>query len=636
MKHIVIGTAGHVDHGKTCLTRALTGVDTDRLKEEQKRGITIEIGFAELTLPNGQTASIIDVPGHEKFIRNMLVGAAGMDVVLMVVAADEGFMPQTREHLGILSLLGVQNGIIVVTKADMVEEEWLEAVEEEARETVQGTFLENAPVIAVSSYTGQGIEALKQLIVTLVEGAEQRNQDRPFRIPVDRLFSVDGFGTVITGTLVEGALAVGDEVCIYPAEKKARVRGLQNHDKPAERVSAGMRVAVNLAGVDRAELKRGDTLAKPGSMTLTQQIDVELSALKDAPYPVKNDSQLHFHHGSRELVCKCVLLGRDTLEAGETCFAQLRFQEPVAAKNGDHFVVRFFSPTVTVGGGILLNVSPQRHKRNDPKTLEGLAARASGSSEKQVVQALRDAGSTLTKREELAKAAGLTLGELEEPLAQLLEEGRAVDLGGRYLDHDVVEMLWEKAVALLSAYHKAQPLQPGMNRGEFRGKLLPKAPAASVDALVDYFAAHRGLRLEGPTIALPDFQVVWNTFYTKIREQLEEIYQKAGLSPENSDDIETSFGKNQAGCQQVAQRLLYDGELISLTPQLRVHRSHYDKALAALYGLFAQKPELVLGEFRDALGISRKYALALLEYWDGTGVTRKTGDVRILLKKPVV
>ena len=240
MKHIIIGTAGHVDHGKTCLTRALTGVDTDRLKEEQKRGITIEIGFAQLTLPNGQTASIIDVPGHEKFIRNMLVGAAGMDVVLMVIAADEGFMPQTREHLGILSLLGVQNGIIVVTKADMVDEEWLEAIEEEARETVQGTFLQDAPILAVSSYTGQGIEELKELIVKLVEGAEQRNQDRPFRLPVDRVFSVDGFGTVVTGTLLEGSMQLGEEVCIYPSEKKARIRGLQNHDKAEERASAGM------------------------------------------------------------------------------------------------------------------------------------------------------------------------------------------------------------------------------------------------------------------------------------------------------------------------------------------------------------------------------------------------------------
>ncbi len=633
MKHIIIGTAGHVDHGKTCLTRALTGVDTDRLKEEQKRGITIEIGFAQLTLPNGQTASIIDVPGHEKFIRNMLVGAAGMDVVLMVIAADEGFMPQTREHLGILSLLGVQNGIIVITKADMVEEEWLEAIEEEAREDVQGTFLENAPMIAVSSYTGQGIEALKQLIVQLVEGAEQRNQDRPFRLPVDRVFSVDGFGTVVTGTLLEGSMTVGDEVCIYPDEKKARIRGLQNHDVPEQRVEAGMRVAVNLSGVDKADLKRGDTLARPGSMTLSRQMDVQLVMLRDAPYPIKNDSQLHFHHGTRELVCKCVLLGTDKLEAGETGYAQLRFDQPVAVKNGDPYVVRFFSPAVTVGGGRILNADPGRHKRNDPKILEGLAVRASGSADKQVLQALGDAGTSMPKKSELAKAAGMTEGDLSECLAHLLEEGRAVELGGRYLAHDQVEALWDKTVQILSAYPKAQPLQPGMNRGEFRGKLLPKASQAAVDDLCAYFAQHRGLRLEGPTITLPDFQVVWNSFYTGLREQLEKTYAAQGFTPENLDDIAAGFGKKEAGARQVVQRLVYDGDLYALTAHILVDKAHYQQALDALYQLFDQSPEVPLSAFRDALGISRKYALAFLEYWDSVGVTKKTGDVRVLLKK---
>ncbi|NCE65026.1 selenocysteine-specific translation elongation factor [Pseudoflavonifractor sp. 524-17] len=634
MKHIIIGTAGHVDHGKTCLTWALTGVDTDRLKEEQKRGITIEIGFAQLTLPNGQTASIIDVPGHEKFIRNMLVGAAGMDVVLMVIAADEGFMPQTREHLGILSLLGVQNGIIVLTKADMVEEEWLEAIQEEARETVQGTFLQDAPMIAVSSYTGQGIQELKELIVRLVDGAQQRNQDRPFRLPVDRVFSVDGFGTVVTGTLLEGSMALGEEVCVYPAGRKARIRGLQNHDQPEERTTAGMRVAVNLSGIEKAHLKRGDTIAKPGSMVLSRQMDVQLMVLRDAPYSIKNDTRLHFHHGSRELICKCVLLGRDTLEPGETGFAQLRFQEAVAVKNGDHYVVRFFSPTVTVGGGVILNASPGRHKRADPQVLEGLAARASGSSEKQVTEALRQAGAGLPKRHDLAKSAGLTEAELEEALAELIEQGQVVELGGRFASHDTVDALWDKAVKFLGDYHRAQPLQPGMNRGEFRNKLLPSASPAAVDALVGYYAAHRGLRLEGPTIALPDFQVVWNSFYTGLKDQLLDQYGKAALAPDNLDDILAPFGKKQEGARQVVTRLLYDGALVALTPQILLRRDFYQKAVAGLLSLFERKPELLLAEFRDTLGVSRKYALALLEYWDSAGITRKTGDVRTLLKRP--
>ena len=562
----------------------------------------------------------------------MLVGAAGMDVVLMVIAADEGFA-QTREHLGILSLLGVQNGIIVVTKADMVDAEWLEAIEEEARETVRAPLLQDAPILAVSSYTGQGIEELKELIVQLVEGAEQRNQDRPFRLPVDRVFSVDGFGTVVTGTLLEGSMQLGEEVCIYPGEKKARIRGLQNHDKAEERASAGMRVAVNLSGIDKAEIKRGDTVARPGSMVLSRQMDVQLTMLRDAPYAIKNDSQLHFHHGSRELVCKCVVLGRDTLEPGETGFAQLRFQEDVAVKNGDHYVVRFFSPMVTVGGGVILNADPGRHKRNDPAVLEGLAARASGSSEKQVVEALRQAGSAMPKKHDLAKAAGLTEAELSESLAQLMEEGRVVELSGRYVDHDTIEALSEKALKLLGAYHKAQPLQPGMNRGEFRGKLLPTASPTAIDALVDYYAEHRGLRIEGPTIALPDFRVVWNSFYTGLRDQILDRYGKAALAPENLDDVLASFGKKQDGARQVVQRLFYDGELVALNAQIVLRKDVYEKALQGLYDLFAQKPELLLAEFRDALGISRKYALALLEFWDSEGVTRKNGDVRVLLKR---
>ena len=527
----------------------------------------------------------------------------------------------------------MQNGIIVVTKADMVDAEWLEAIEEEARETVRGTFLQDAPILAVSSYTGQGIEELKELIVQLVEGAEQRNQDRPFRLPVDRVFSVDGFGTVVTGTLLEGSMQLGEEVCIYPGEKKARIRGLQNHDKAEERASAGMRVAVNLSGIDKAEIKRGDTVARPGSMVLSRQMDVQLTMLRDAPYAIKNDSQLHFHHGSRELVCKCVVLGRDTLEPGETGFAQLRFQEDVAVKNGDHYVVRFFSPMVTVGGGVILNADPGRHKRNDPAVLEGLAARASGSSEKQVVEALRQAGSAMPKKHDLAKAAGLTEAELSESLAQLMEEGRVVELSGRYVDHDTIEALWEKALKLLGAYHKAQPLQPGMNRGEFRGKLLPTASPTAIDALVDYYAEHRGLRIEGPTIALPDFRVVWNSFYTGLRDQILDRYGKAALAPENLDDVLASFGKKQDGARQVVQRLFYDGELVALNAQIVLRKDVYEKALQGLYDLFAQKPELLLAEFRDALGISRKYALALLEFWDSEGVTRKNGDVRVLLKR---
>ncbi|MBQ3496830.1 MAG: selenocysteine-specific translation elongation factor, partial [Oscillospiraceae bacterium] len=339
MKHIVIGTAGHVDHGKTSLTRALTGVDTDRLREEQKRGITIEIGFAELTLPNGQTASIVDVPGHEKLVGNMLAGASGMDVVLMVVAADEGVMPQTREHLGILTLLGVRRGIVVMTKCDMVEQEWLEAMCEETRGKLKETFLAEAPMVCVSSRTGEGLDALKEEIVRLVDGAEERSKNRPFRLPVDRVFTIDGFGTVVTGTLAEGEIRAGDEVMVYPYGERARVRGVQSHDRGAESVFAGMRAALNLAGLGKRGVARGCTVAKAESMTLTSRADVQITMLKDAAFPLKSGTRAHFYHDTHELLCKVRLLDADVLEAGKGGFAQLLFDEPFAAKVGDHFVL---------------------------------------------------------------------------------------------------------------------------------------------------------------------------------------------------------------------------------------------------------------------------------------------------------
>ena len=333
-------------------------------------------------------------------------------------------------------------------------------------------------------------------------------------------------------------------------------------------------------------------------------------------------------------MCKCVVLGKDQLEPGETGYAQLRFQEDVAVKNGDHYVVRFFSPLVTVGGGVILNAAPGRHKRNDPAVLEGLAARTSGSSEKQVLEALRQAGTSLPKHHDLAKHAGLTDGELTESITPMLENGSVVELVGRYISHEALEGLWEKCVKFLGDYHKAQPLQPGMNRGEFRGKLLPTASPAAIDALIDYFAEHRGLRIEGPTVALPDFQVVWNSFYTGLKDQLLDLYGKAGLAPENLDDIVGSFGKKQDGARQVVQRLFYDGDLVPLNAQIVLRKDYYRQAADALIGLFDQKPQLSLAEFRDALGISRKYALALLEYWDSEGFTKKEGDSRVLLKKP--
>ena len=382
MRNVVIGTAGHVDHGKTLLINALTGIDTDRLKEEKKRGITIELGFAFIDFDNGERAGIIDVPGHEKFIKNMLAGAGGIDLAMLVVAADEGFMPQTVEHLGILTLLGIQKGLVVITKCDMVEPDWIEIVREDIASHVKGTFLEDAPVMAVSAYTGQGIPELRDLLKEMVGETGTKNIRSPFRIPVDRVFSVEGFGTVITGTLIEGQMTVGDEAVLYPAELPTKVRNLQVHGRDVERAFAGQRVAVNLAGLKKSQVNRGDVVVKPDSIKNALMLDVRLMALRESERVITNGMQVHLYHGARTLLCKIVLLDREELQPGESSYAQLRLTEPLAAKQGDRFVIRFYSPLETIGGGVILDPNPQRHKRNDSAVLEALTVRESGSDSK--------------------------------------------------------------------------------------------------------------------------------------------------------------------------------------------------------------------------------------------------------------
>ena len=381
MKHVIIGTAGHVDHGKTALIKALTGIETDRLQEEKKRGITIELGFAHLDWADGTQAGIVDVPGHEKFIKNMLAGAGGIDLAMLVVAADDGFMPQTVEHLDILTLLGVKDGIVVITKADTVDPEWLEMMQEEIHQRVEGSFLEGKPIMAVSAFTGQGIPELKEALHGLVHNASEKSMRVPFRLPVDRVFSVDGFGTVVTGTLIEGSMHEGDAAELVPSGAQTRIRNLQVHGKDVETAYAGQRVAVNLAGLKKTDIQRGDCVAKPDSVRTSRMLDVRLQNLRSSRRVIQNDTQVHLYHGASVLLAKVVLLGQDELRPGESCYAQLRLSESIATKKGDRFVIRFFSPLETIGGGVILDDQPRRHKRSDPNIQRILQLKESGSRE---------------------------------------------------------------------------------------------------------------------------------------------------------------------------------------------------------------------------------------------------------------
>ena len=632
MKHVIIGTAGHVDHGKTLLVKALTGIDTDRLVEEKKRGITIELGFAHLDFDDGTQAGIVDVPGHEKFIKNMLAGAGGIDLAMLVVAADEGFMPQTVEHLGILSLLGIQDGLVVITKCDMADPEWVEMVKEDVRTHVEGTFLEGKPVFTVSAYTGQGIPELRQALKELVQKAAEKNMRTPFRLPIDRVFSVDGFGTVVTGTLIEGSVSNGDMAEILPGGVQARVRNLQVHDRDVETAYAGQRVAINLAGVKKADLGRGDVIARPGSVRTSLMLDARLQNLKNSQRTILSGSQVHLYHGSAVRLCKVVLLDRDALQPGESCYAQLRLTEEIAAKRGDRFVIRFYSPLETIGGGVVLDDLPRRHKRGDQAVLGALAIRESGSGDDQLVQLVAEHGHSLPTLEKLAAPQNLDREELGRSLEELTSAGKVLQpLPGRYLAASVFDAIWDSCRGLLEQYHRQNPLHAGMKVAELRQKLLKNTDQAVADAILAALAREGKIKAVADRYALADFAVHLTKRQSAIREKLLQTYRKAGLEVPGLDEVIASFPPaEQSDCRQVVESLVSGGGLVMLTPQLCLHSQVYAQVCDKTRDFMAEHQELTLAEFRDLLGTSRKYALAVLEYYDKNKILKKDGDVRRL------
>ncbi len=630
VSNIIIGTAGHVDHGKTCLIRALTGIDTDRLQEEKKRGITIELGFAYLDLPDGRRAGIIDVPGHEKFIRNMLAGAGGIDIAMLVVAADEGVMPQTVEHLGILSLLGISQGVIVITKADAVDPDWLELVREDVCERVRGTFLEGAPVAVVSAYTGQGIEQLRALLFELIQKGAGKNLEAPFRIPVDRVFSMEGFGTVITGTLIEGMLHEGEEIMVYPAGRTTRARGLQVHSRPTETAYAGQRVAVNLAGLKKGDVDRGSVLAPRGLLPVSMMADVRLRLLPGTERSVKNGSRLHFYHGSREVLCKTVLLDAEEVGQGGQCFAQLRFEEDVSLKAGDRFVVRFYSPLETVGGGVVLDPCPLKHKRFDEQALSDLRVKETGGQAERLEVLVREHSAGFETAGFYAPIAGCRPEQAEQLLSGLEQQGKILRIGGGRVVHaEYARALRRRALDILTEFHAQQPLKGGMRREELRSRLLPRAEIAQVDALIDFFIASRAVKEVGGLISVQSFKVELGEELEKLTAELRELYRKAAFAPPATDEVLEKYKKVRR-CDQVLSAMISDGTLVRLDAQIYMDAECVNRAREIFREAAAKNGSVTLGEFRDLLGTSRKFAVALLEQFDRQKFTKKVGDARVL------
>ena len=632
MKHVIIGTAGHVDHGKTALIKALTGIETDRLAEEKKRGITIELGFAHLDWPDGTQAGIVDVPGHEKFIKNMLAGAGGIDLAMLVVAADDGFMPQTIEHLDILTLLGVKDGLLVITKADTVDPEWLEMMDEEIHQRVEGTFLEGKPIMAVSAHTGQGIPELKEALRQLVHKASEKSMRVPFRLPVDRVFSVDGFGTVVTGTLIEGSMHEGDAAVLVPSGTETRIRNLQVHGKDVDTAYAGQRVAVNLAGLKKSDIQRGDSVAKPNSIRTSRMLDVRLQHLRTSRRVIQNDMQVHLYHGATVLLAKIVLLGQDQLHPGESCYAQLRLAEPIATKKGDRFVIRFYSPLETIGGGVILDDCPQRHKRTDSGVVEALRIKESGSGSDQVLQVLSEFGSQLPTAAELAAKLRCDESEAGEAVRDLVAAGKAVEpLSGKYASAAVMDKIWNDCRDILGLYHKTNPLHAGMKTAELRQKLFKNMDQTSADALLGALRAEGKVTRVAERYALADFVITLTKRQRNIREKLLQTYKKAGLESPATDDVMAAFPPNEkTDAKQVLESIVTSGELVMLTPQICWYKDVYAQVCQVVQKHFDENETLTLGQLRDLINSSRKYTLAVLEYYDKNKITKKDGDLRRL------
>ena len=633
MKHVIIGTAGHVDHGKTALVKALTGIDTDRLEEEKRRGVTIELGFAYIDFEDGTRAGVVDVPGHERFIRNMLAGAGGIDLAMLVVAADEGVMPQTREHLGILSQLGVSDGIVVVTKCDKVEPDWLELVLDDIAQLVPGTFLEGKQLIPVSAVTGEGLPELKRALREMVGRVETKNDALPFRLPVDRVFPVDGFGTVVTGTLIEGSISAGDIAEILPSGEKAPARSIQVHGRSVEKAYAGQRTAISLAGVKRGNISRGDVVAAKGTLNVTDAVDVRLNVLRDSKRVIKTGSELHLYHGTRTLLVKAILLDAGELRAGDSCYARLRLKEMLPCKRGDRFVVRFYSPIETIGGGVILDSSPGKRAPRGKAGLEALRIREQGSDEELAELAASALGRAFTGID-MRRRADMDEGACREAIGSLLGSGRLIGLGAdKYSSAETLGILGGKAASLLESYHSSYPLRTGMNVAELRQKLLPDTETADASAVLNALRDLGTIALSEREAALPDFSVSLTPSQKKTRDELMKIMSEARYETPLPDELAAMFakpGKNEF--EQVLESAKSNGELIMLSPQVLWTKEAYLKATGLLRVHFETEEEITLAQCRDLLGTSRKYALAFLEYLDRTQATRKQGDSRRLAR----
>ena len=626
---IVLGTAGHIDHGKTSLVKALTGTDTDRLKEEKRRGITIELGFARLELTDKLSLGVVDVPGHERFVRTMVAGAAGIDLVVMIIAADEGIMPQTREHIDICQLLGVQTGLVALTKTDLVDEEWLAMVREDAADYLADTFLADAPIIPCSASTGQGLDDLRRELVKICNQVSERKESGPYRLGVDRVFTMHGFGTVVTGTSLSGRIEVGQPVIVYPEGLESKIRGLQVHGKEVPAALAGQRTAINLQGVGRTELHRGQWIASAGSMQPSKRLDAEFKLLSSAPRPLKNRTEASFHVGATEARIRVILLEEDQLKPGEESLVQLVAEEDVACLPGDHYVIRSYSPAMTIGGGKILSIRPPRRKRFDEAEIKALKNLGQAPAEERISLLVRESRLLGLSKTELYAAGNLTAKRLDSLLQELMSQGELIRYdkeGFRLVHRDSLTPLDRAVEKFLTDYHRAHPLKSGAPREELKSRLKLHADPKLVSFQVGRLIETGRLKGEEEWIALADHQVALNQDLGVVQERILQAYKAGGLQPPRFKDLAAELKTAQT--RDVLEVLLKAGKLVKVKDDLFFDPPSLDGLRAKLEDFFNHTEELTTQDFKELAGVSRKFLIPLAEYFDRTGVTIRVGEIR--------
>ena len=631
MPHTIIGTAGHIDHGKTLLVKALTGVDTDRAPEEKARGITIELGFAFF----GDEATIVDVPGHERFVKTMVAGVSSIDLGLFVIAADDGVMPQSREHLDILNLLGVKRGLVVLNKIDLVDEEWIELVEEDIRELVRGSFLEGEDIVRVSALSGSGIDALRRRLETLVEATVEKRAEGPFRLPVDRTFRVKGFGMVGTGTVVSGSLGEGEGLELQPAGRRIRARGLQKHGAAVPAVRTGDRAAVNLPGLDEADVRRGDLLASPGYFRPTHMLDARLRLLPSSPRELGQRTRVRLHLGTREIMARVVLLKGDVLAPGADALVQLRLEAPVVAVWGDRFVIRRYSPALTIGGGRILEPHPQKHRRRDPEPGRQLAALETTVLEEAVEAKLRIAPEKLKSGRGLAGDLGQSLERVEGVLGALERGDRAVLM---QVDNELCALhteAWDglsrRVEAGLQGFHRDNPLKQGLRREEWRNLCARDLHPVLFDRLLEALERAGRIALDGAVVRAASHRIRLSAEEEALKEQIEKVLRTAGFAEmPGAGELAQQLRVDRSAMDDLLRALQSLGLVATLEGGLILHTETLEAMRAKLRRYLGQKEEITVADFRDLIAGNRKYALALLGYFDREGFTERRGDVRVL------